>query len=151
MKTNPLRRVAGLGALLGLLASSSVYAQAWLAPKGEASFSFAYQYVYAGYHTTASGDELDLGKMRWQYLISDLDYAVTDRLTFRAGIPYVISRYSGNYPHAPDTDNGNWNGTFSDFRLEARYMAKAKGLVITPFLGVGLPSHDYETYAHSAA
>jgi len=136
--------------LLGLLVPAMAQAQAWLPPAGEASFTFAYQYMYAGFHTTATGDELDRGKMRWNNLLSDLDFGVTDRLTIRLGIPYVVSKYTGNYPHPTSADNGSWNSTFADLRLEALFMAKTKGLVLTPFAAIGTPSHQYEYFAHAA-
>lgn len=146
----PIRAVPA-ALLLGLLVPSVAQAQAWLPPGGEASFTFAYQYMYAGYHTTATGDKLDRGKMRWNNVLADLDYGVTDRLTLKVGIPYVVSKYTGNYAHPTPADDGNWNGTFADFRFEARYMAKTKGLVLTPFVAVGIPSHQYDYFAHSAA
>jgi hypothetical protein len=137
--------------LLGLLGPGLARAQAWLPPAGEASFTSAFQYIYAGFHTTASGDKLDRGKMKWNNMSFDLDYGVTDRFTLRFGIPYVVSKYTGSYAHPTSADDGDWHGTFADVRLEARFMAKTKGLVLTPFAAVGAPSHQYETFAHSGA
>lgn len=146
-------RLVPAALVLGLIAPAMARAQAWLPPKGEAYYTFAYQYISAADHLTYTGDTLDRGYMRWNYLISDLNYGVTDRLTFRVGIPYVISKYTGDYPHKGQQliDDGTWNGTFADFRLEALFMAKTKGLVVTPFASLGLPSHQYETHAHVAA
>ena len=93
--------------------------------------------------------------MRWNNVIADLSYAVTDRFTVRAGIPFVVTKYTGAFPHVMperDTiDDGTWNGTFQDFNFEARFMATTRGLVVTPFASLSQPSHAYEFMGHSAA
>ena len=146
-------RAAAAG-LVALLVPCSALAQAWLPPRGEGYVTFGYQNIYAPEHITNSGQPVDLGHMWWQNAVFDLNYSATDRLQFRVGIPYVVSRYSGAFPHDPpngrNLDTGAWNGNFQDFRLEVRYGAKTTGLVITPFAALGLPSHDYQYFAHAA-
>jgi hypothetical protein len=79
---------------------------------------------------------------------------VTDRFAVRAGLPYVISRYTGPFPHLVDgrpvNDDGAWHRTFQDLSLEMRYMAAAGPLVVTPFVGFGVPLAGYQTLAHAA-
>jgi hypothetical protein len=92
--------------------------------------------------------------MRWNSLISDLSYGVSDRFALQVGVPFIFSKYTGNFAHVPagrpSLDNGAWNGTFQDFHVEARYMAVKGPLVVTPFVAAVLPSHSYEYFAHSA-
>jgi len=130
-------------------------AQAWLAPRGEASFSLGYMNNWVDEHVFDDGVPFDGGRIDTQAVSLNLGYAVTDRFSFNVGLPFVESRYQGDQPHARNgvvtLDNGSYHGTFQDFRFEARYMAKTGALVITPFLGVGVPSHGYEYFGHSAA
>lgn len=138
-----------------LAAAAPASAQAWLPPKGEASFSLGGQNLNARYHLLWDGRRDDRGKMEWYHAISDLTYGVTDRFAVRVGIPYVFSRYAGNFPHRPVGrpvhDDGQWHSTFQDFRIEARYMAATGSLVATPFLSIVLPSSGYEFLSHVAA
>src|SRR5262245_39402921 len=130
-------------------------AQAWLPPKGEATVSIAYQNYYARNHVFSQGQDVDLGFMRWVNVVNDVTYGVSDRFAVRVGLPYSLSKYNGDRPHKPDgqvtNDDGNWHGTFQDFRFEARYMATTGSLVVTPYVSLGLPSHSYETFSHVAA
>ncbi len=144
-----------LAALLLTSLCSTATAQAWLPPKGEATLSFAYQNYYARHHVFSQGQEADRGFMRWNNLVTDLTYGVTDRFTVRVGLPYSFSKYDGGFPHRPGgrptQDDGSWHGTFQDFRFEARFMAATGPLVVTPFVSLGLPSRSYETFSHVAA
>lgn len=153
----PPGKVAPLAVLLLLGAvPRPALAQAWLAPKGEASFSVGGQYEHARYHLLWEGQRDDRGRMEWYHVISDLSYSVTDRFALRVGIPYVFSKYTGAFPHVPPAgrppaDDGAWHRTFQDFGFEARFLAGTGSLVITPFLAAGLPGAGYETVAHAAA
>jgi hypothetical protein len=67
------------------------------------------------------------------------------------GIPVVASRYRGIFPHRPITlDDGEWHTTAQDFRFNVRYQALRGPIVVTPFVGTDIPSHDYVFYAHAA-
>lgn len=151
------RRIAGLLSFVALIVAAPApgNAQAWLPPKGEASFSVAAQYLQARYHLFSEGERVDRGRMQWGYAISDLGYGVTDRFAVRIGIPYVVSRYTGAFPHLvggrPVSDDGAWHRTFQDVSLEARYLAATGDFAVTPFLAIGLPVADYQTLAHAAA
>lgn len=151
------RRIQLHGLAVGVLLASpsAALAQAWLPPRGEATLTFGVHYMYARDHLFHDGSRVDRGKMYTNNLVSDLNYGVTDRLALRVGIPYVISRYSGSFPHRPPgrpvNDDGTWNGTFQDFRIAARFAAARGSLVVTPYAAVGLPSHFYEHLSHSAA
>jgi hypothetical protein len=157
-------RVAGRGkytawivaasALAGITPRPAV-AQAWLPPRGEASFSTGVQYLQARYHLVSGGERDDRGRMQWYYAVSDLTYGVSDRFALSAGIPYVFSRYTGSFPHLVGgravIDDGAWHRTFQDLSLEARFQAGTGPLAVTPFLAAGLPAGDYEALGHAAA
>jgi hypothetical protein len=134
---------------------SPAAAQAWLPPKGEASFSVAGQYLDARYHLFSEGQRVDRGRMQWYHAISDLSYGVTDRFAVRVGIPYVVSRYTGNFPHAPGgrivEDDGAWHRTFQDLAFEARYQATTGAFAVAPFLSAGFPAAAYQQHSHVAA
>jgi hypothetical protein len=66
-------------------------------------------------------------------------------------IPFVLSKYYGPRPHQLPVDNGNYHGNFQDVRLNLRYNLRTRPLMITPFVGLGVPSNDYIYFAHSAA
>lgn len=142
-------------AALVLAVPAPASAQAWLPPKGEASLTVGGQYLGARYHLFWEGQRVDRGRMQWCYAISDLGYSVTDRFAVRVGIPYVVSRYTGAFPHLVSgvavSDDGAWHRTFQDLSLEARYQAASGALAVAPFLAVGLPAAHYQTLAHAAA
>jgi hypothetical protein len=146
----------GMTAAAALLAAPNAsLAQAWLPPKGEASFAMAYQYQRAPWHTTSTGERLDRGLMEWNYVVADLGYSVSDRFAVRVALPFVLSKYTGTFPHKVNgsvvrSDDGKMHGTFQDFRFEARFMATSGSLVVTPFVSGGLPSADYATMGHAS-
>ena len=141
-------------AVAAAVTPAPAFAQAWLAPRGEGSFSLGYMNMWVNEHVFDDGVPFDGGRIDTQAVNLNLGYAVTDRFSLSVGLPFVASRYRGDQPHARNgvvtLDNGSYHGTFQDFRFEARYMATTGSLVVTPFVGVGLPSHGYEYFAHTA-
>lgn len=153
VRTVPFSFLAVL-AVAAVVAPAPALAQAWLAPRGEGSFSLGYLNMWVNDHVFNDGVPFDGGRIDTQAVNLNLGYSVTDRFTLSVGLPFVASRYQGDQPHARNgvvtLDNGSYHGTFQDFRIEARYMATTGSLVVTPFLGVGVPSHSYEYFAHTA-
>ena len=133
-----------------LVVPSSLFAQAWLSPKGEGSISLGYQHIYIRNHAFSNGERLDVGRIHSHGLNLDVDYSLTDRLALTIGLPYIAAKYSGPKPHQLPIDGGTYQGTFQDFRINARYNVARGPAVITPFFGVGIPSHSYPYFAHSA-
>jgi hypothetical protein len=127
--------------------------QAWLAPKGEASFSVGYGDIFMKYHYFGS-DTFDDGHMRSQTVGFALDYALSDRVSFSIGIPYVSGKYMGTDPHialdGTTIDDGRYHGTFTDLQPVLRWRATNGALVVTPYLGALVPTHDYRFFAHTA-
>jgi hypothetical protein len=95
------------------------------------------------------------GPIDTNILVLDIGYGVTDRLAVDVALPFVISKYSGDYPHplplGPVTiDDGRYHGTFQDVRFAVRYSVVRGRTAVTPFIGSFVPSHGYEYFAHSA-
>jgi hypothetical protein len=134
--------------------ASSALAQAWLAPKGEASFGAVYQNIYTRDHLFSEGERYDGGRIRMNMAVFGLTYSFTDRLAASASLPYVSARYDGTAPHiAPGfqyVDDGSYHGTFTDFRLDLRYNLWSEPAVVTPFISAIIPTHRYATFAHAA-
>ena len=144
------RRLLWCAAAAAFLASSTALAQAWLAPKGEASFGAAYQNIYTRYHLFSEGEEFDGGRIRMNVVVFGLNYSFTDRLAASASIPYASARYDGTAPHAGAVDNGEYHGGFTDLRLDLRYNLFREPAMVTPFVAAIIPTRDYPTFAHAA-
>lgn len=149
---------ASVGAFL--LLPSTVRGQAWALPQGEGSFSVLYHHVHVVDHVFSRGERYDAGHIRSQVVTGDVEYGLTDRLSLRALLPFVATKYSGDRPHvfppgqAPHgfhrLDDGTTHAAFQDFRVEARYGWREFPVAIAPFVAVAVPSHNYEVFAHSA-
>jgi hypothetical protein len=138
-------------------------AQAWLPPQGEGAISVVYQDAFVKYHEFPNIGPVDVGHITSRSLLVDMTYGLTDNMAINVGIPWVISKYEGSHPHdlsgIPQQywiplqviDGGTYHSTFQDFRLGIRYNLTKKWIVLTPFVGSTLPSHDYTYFAHSAA
>jgi hypothetical protein len=147
--------LAVAGAVFGAAAAARAQ-QAWLAPKGEASLSLGFSHVFATEHRDYQGNPVAPGDMLWANIVSDLSYSVTDSLAVRLNLPFVISKYDGQFQHPPipgreNLDDGAWRGTFQDFLAEVRFRATRGAIAVTPFVSLIVPSHYYEYYGHPAA
>lgn len=149
--------LAALGAVL--LFPSTTHAQAWVPPGGEGSVSILYHHLFVQDHVFARGERHDVGHIRTHLLTADVEYGVTDRLTLRALLPFVTTKYSGVNAHAHPgeapsgfhkLDDGSTHAAFQDLRVEARYGAREFPVAIAPFVALTVPTHDYEVFAHSA-
>ena len=143
-------RIILCSAASAFVASSPVLAQAWLAPKGEASFGAAYQNIYTRDHLFFDGEPFDGGRIRMNVVVFGLNYSFTDRLAASASVPYASARYDGKAPHAGNIDNGDYHSGFTDLRLDLRYNLLREPAVVTPFVSATIPTRDYPTFAHAA-
>jgi hypothetical protein len=130
------------------------FAQAWLPPKGEVSFSIGYGNVFVRDHTFANGDTFDDGHIRTITVGLSLSYGLSDRFAFDFAVPYVSSKYSGGDPHVAldgtTIDDGNYHGTFQDYQFALRFGALREPFLLTPYVAAVIPSHHYRYFAHSA-
>lgn len=139
-----------LSAAAAFFLASCALAQAWLAPKGEASFGAAYQNIYTRDHLFSEGEKFDGGRIRMNIVVFGLNYSFTDRLAASASVPYVSARYDGRTPHVGNIDNGEYHGGFTDLRLDLRYNLFREPAMVTPFVSAIIPTRDYPTFAHAA-
>jgi len=156
--------VTAVAAAVGLvvLGAPEARAQAWTPPKGEASVDVGYAFDTADEHIDSQGNVMTVpsgqgwGTMTWNDAALNLGYGITDRWAVRVGLPFVVSKYEGQVPHPPmpghqNQDDGKWYDTFGDFAAEVRFKTTLGSFVVTPLLGLTVPSHSYEFYAHAAA
>jgi hypothetical protein len=150
---------------IGLLAGSSraARAQAFVPAEGEGTVSMLYQDQYFRYHY-APATPVDVGHIYSRSVLVDVSYGVTDKLALSIGLPWVGTRYDGAFPHPQDPanpslgpnplDDGSWHSTAQDLRFDLRYNVTRnlgnKGIVLTPFVGSIVPSHNYAYFSHAA-
>jgi hypothetical protein len=156
-------------ALLGLHAC--FFAEPCLAQdqeKGDATLRVEYQYIDSGkfYDDVA---KYDYWSTQTHIVLLSGDYALSDRWTVYAALPYVQKRFSsevdwGGDPHNPNDafwvdfvppdkrfhDDGNYHGGFQDLSFGVRYLALEGPLTVSPFIGFGFPTTDYPIYAKAA-
>ena len=144
------RRILLSSAAGVFVAISSARAQAWLPPKGEASFGAAYQNIYTRDHFFSEGERFDGGRIRMNVVVFGLNYSFTDRLAASASVPYASARYDGKAPHVGNIDNGDYHSGFTDLRLDFRYNLLREPAMVTPFVSAIIPTRDYPTFAHAA-
>jgi hypothetical protein len=130
-----------------------VSAQAWLPLKGSGSVSSTYSNMYVRNHVIFDGTrDPTPGRIRTNVVFTSFEYGITDKVALSADLAYVASKWvpvPGKRPHGPN-DTGSYHPMFQDAHLELRYNALEKALVVTPFIGTTIPTHDYEVRGHSA-
>ena len=130
--------------------------------KGDASLTVEYQYVKTGDFEGDVGT-LDLGKMDTHVILLSADYALNERWTVFASLPYVQRRYIGDTPHdavadftnfePPDLtliDDGSYQRGLQDFYLGIQYLALDGPLTVEPNISYGNPTNNYHIYGFSA-
>ncbi len=143
-------------AALGMaLWAADASAQAWLPPKGEATLALGFVHSSADEHLDYQGKHVAPGAMIWNNVVSDLSYGVTDRLAVRLNLPFVVSRYGGDFPHPvvpgrTNLDDGSWHSTFQDLLAEVRFRATTGSIAVTPSFAIAVPTREYGYYGHAA-
>lgn len=145
---------------------------AWLPFEGESGITFTFQSLDFAGHFDETGKKLEGAVPSRAFIgIVEFEHGFTDKLAFTARLPFVASRFTGDqdepvttilreryeefrrsHPHAAVTslDTGESYATFQDFGFTLRYSAFERGVVITPVIGVTIPSHDYQTVGEAA-
>jgi hypothetical protein len=150
---------AAMAALaLTVIAPAAATAQAFVPKQGDGAVAILYQNQFVKQHSFDDGSHLDRGATRTQIVAVDFTYGLTDRLALNVSLPFVASDYLGTYPHleakfgrTSALDFGGYHGTFQDFRLDVRYNAIDGAVVVTPYVAVATPSHNYDYFGHGAA
>ncbi len=91
-----LRTALAFGTLFATTNLAS--AQAWVAPGHVGSVNIVFQDVQHTGHLLHDGSELGGYDSESQGLLLEVDYAITDRFSITAGIPYIGARYIGPEP-----------------------------------------------------
>jgi hypothetical protein len=146
-------------------------AQAWVPEKGEGSFSTSYNYISSSGHFKTDGNKVAEAAAKAQSVLFDFEYGVTDKFAVSFSVPLVAARYADTNPPiaflrtlfnqteqaaSPGTyghqflDDGNYHPTLQDLQFGARYNLVSRPLVLTPFVEIVIPSHDY-AYVGEAA
>lgn len=154
-----LSTTAAIGSLL--LLTSNVNATEVESRKGSGQIVLTYQFNTTDGFESDIG-ELPIGSIDTHVINFELQYALTDRLTVIAGVPYVRKRYNnGPLPHDPllldpprphieNVDLGDWNSDFQDFNIGAKYRVREGAFSVEPFVYLGVPSHEYPFYGNAA-
>jgi hypothetical protein len=92
----------GFALLVLLTGSRLATAQAWVLPAGEGSINFTYQRLDNTGHRVTNGQILPVATSLDMSLYFEAEYAVTNRFTVIAGLPYVFAKYTDpNPPPSP--------------------------------------------------
>jgi len=154
-----LSTTAAIGSLLLLI--SNVNAAEVEPRKGSGQFALTYQFNTTDGFESSIG-KLPIGSIDTHVMNFELEYALTDRLTVVAGVPYVRKRYNnGPLPHDPllldpprphieNVDQGDWNSGFQDFNFGLKYRVREGAFSVEPFVHLGVPSHEYPFYGNAA-
>jgi hypothetical protein len=154
---NQFSRIASVIAAV-LLVSPCAHAD-----KGDGSFRFEYQFVETG-EFDGNLAVFDVGETQAHIFMLSGDYALSDKWTIGASLPYIKKRHQGAFPHNPAIDlpdypeadqrvldDGNFHSDWEDLYLTLSYAAyQGERWSVYPFISYGLPTNDYPFYAHAA-
>jgi hypothetical protein len=125
-------------------------AQAWVSPKGAGTISLMNQRLYNTGHRRIGGYLQEVGQSTNMALYIEGEYALTDRLSVSAGLPYVFAKYTApkpppsQIPFFPWDECHCWQSDWQDFGFTARYNVFNGAFALTPSVSFGVPSHDYQ-------
>ena len=134
------------------VATPSAFAQAWVAPAGVGSVNVIYQTIDNTGHRLTDGSVLKGYDSVSRGLLFEADYAVTDRFSISAGLPYIGAKYVGPEPsfsQLPIDECRCWNRGWQDFFVTARYNLISGSFALTPSVSFGVPSHDYSFFGEA--
>lgn len=139
--------VACLAAAAVCLAAIRADAQAWVPPKGAGAVTVSTQVIDNTGHIFTDGFRSAEGQSTDAAIYIEGEYAVTDRLSFVVGLPYVFAKYIATHPAPvyPVDQCRCWNGGWQDFGGTARFnVVNRSAVAITPSVAYGVPSHNYQ-------
>jgi hypothetical protein len=136
--------------------------------RGDGSIRVEYSFFQNG--AFLSRDEtFDYWTTDTQVLMLSGDYAINDRWTVFASLPYVRRRFNsevpwGGDPHNPNDpywvdfvppdkqfwDDGDYHGGFQDFAIGVSYRIAKGRWTLNPYISFGVPASDYPFFAKTA-
>ncbi len=134
---------------LVILLPRVVGAQPWVPPAGTGALSIGVQRIDHTGHRVTDGTLFSNGRSLNVSLYIGAEYALTDRWSISATLPYVFGRYTDAEPPPPfipflAIDQGRcWNSGFQDFDVTARYSVASGSFALTPSVSAALPSQNY--------
>lgn len=162
----PLARL-GIPLLASLLLVATA-AQSQEQQRGDASIRVEYQYIRTGAYISDILD-FDYWTTDTQVLMLSGDYAINDRWTVFAALPYVRKRFNsevpwGGDPHNPNDpywidfvppdkrfwDDGKYQGALQDFSIGVSYRIAKGPWKLYPYISYGVPTNDYPFFAKAA-
>jgi hypothetical protein len=156
--------------VLGLFVNGAA-AQSWAPERGEGAFTTSYNYISFKGHLGGTGSREPEAASKAQNILFDVDYGLTDRWALSVSLPIVTTRYADTKPPpallhglfnqvvqatGPNfyshqfLDDGSYHSTIEDFQIGVRYQLTTRPVVLTPFVAVVIPSHDYAYVGESA-
>ena len=153
--------IAALAGACLVIFARTASAQAFLPPGGEGNVTIAYQNLFTRGHLDLNGERMtgESGRdpTETHSITWEAEYGLSNRLAVNTSIPYIRSKYGGSMPHRvmgvgppQEWDDGEYHGTFQDFRVAVRYNITSRPLALTPFVEAIVPSHHYPSLAHAA-
>jgi hypothetical protein len=142
-------------ALLAATATPAV-AQAWVPPAGSGSITFAFQDLDYSGHFVTDGEFFENGRSVHNLIDFEFDYAITDRWSVAAAIPFVFAKYTDPnplpdfVPWLPVDECRCWQKGWQDFGFTARYNVVNGAFALTPSVSLGVPSHAYNFHGEAA-
>lgn len=155
-----------LASLFALVTAIPVHGQEQ--QRGDASLRLEYQFIRTGTFYSGS-EEFDYWTTDTQVALISGDYALNDRWSVFATLPYVRKRFNsevswGGDPHNPNDaywvdfvppdkrfwDDGDYHGAFQDFSIGVSYSVQKGPWTLSPFISYGIPATDYPFFAKAA-
>jgi len=159
---------SGALVLLGLIGLTINPAFAQGQKKGDSSIRLEYQYIQTG-SFYSHGQEFNYWTTDSQVAMISGDYAINDRWTVFAALPYVSKRFVsevdwGGDPHNPNDpywvdfvppdkrfwDDGEYHSDFQDFSIGISYLVEKGPWTFNPYISYGVPASDYPFFAKAA-
>jgi hypothetical protein len=136
--------------------------------RGDASIRLEYQYAHSNAFVSL-GESFDYWSTDTHVALLSGNYALNDRWTVFAALPYVRKRFNsevpwGGDPHNPNDpywvdfvppdkrfwDDEKYHGAFQDFSLGVSYRFAKGPFTFYPYIGFGVPATDYPIFAKAA-
>jgi hypothetical protein len=127
-------------------------AQAWVAPGGLGAINVIYQTIANTGHRLDDGTMLRGFDSASRGLLFEFEYAITDRLSVTAGVPYLGAKYQGPEPSLfllPTDECLCWQTGWQDLNVTARYNIFNDTFALTPSVAFGSPTNSYNYFGEA--